>query len=245
MSLSLAQLQRDYGHLGGGELLGPMIRDVFPGRIALVSSFGAESAILAHMVARIDPATAILFVDTGRLFPETLAYRDTLIERLGLTNVRTVAPSPSAIAAQDPHGELYSINSDACCEFRKVEVMEKGLRGFSAWITGRKRYHGGERSALAAVEHADWRIKVNPLAAWTPQQLAEYFKTHGLPAHPLVAQGYPSIGCVPCTSQVAEGEDARAGRWRGQEKTECGIHWSVDGKPIRPSSPSPSSAATG
>jgi phosphoadenosine phosphosulfate reductase len=234
MSVSLEKLRDEYGHLGGADLLAPMIRNVFPGRIALVSSFGAESAVLAHMVAEIDPSTAILFVDTGRLFPETLDYRDALIGKLGLTNVLTVGPAAEEVTALDRDGELYSIDSDACCEFRKVQPMERGLRGFSAWITGRKRYHGGERSELASIETADWRIKVNPLSSWTPKDIADYFKAHDLPAHPLVAQGYPSIGCLPCTSRVAPGEDVRAGRWRGQEKTECGIHWTVDGKPIRP-----------
>lgn len=234
MSVSLESLRRDYGHLGGADLLAPMLREVFPGRIALVSSFGAESAILAHMVAEIDPATAILFVDTGRLFPETLEYRDTLIEKLALTNVLTVGPTAEEVAAQDRDGELYAIDADACCAFRKIEPMERGLRGFSAWITGRKRYHGGERCKMASIETTDWRIKINPLASWTPNDIADYFRAHDLPAHPLVAQGYPSIGCLPCTSRIAPGEDARAGRWRGQEKTECGIHWSVDGKPVRP-----------
>jgi phosphoadenosine phosphosulfate reductase len=148
--------------------------------------------------------------------------------------VLTVGPAAEEVTALDRDGELYSIDSDACCEFRKVQPMERGLRGFSAWITGRKRYHGGERSELASIETADWRIKVNPLSSWTPKDIADYFKAHDLPAHPLVAQGYPSIGCLPCTSRVAPGEDVRAGRWRGQEKTECGIHWTVDGKPIRP-----------
>lgn len=233
--ISYGLLQKTYGHLSGADLLEPMITKVFPGRIALVSSFGAESAVLAHMVSEIDPATRVLFVDTGRLFPETLAYRDHLVERLGLSNVKTVAPAEAEERRLDPQRELFSRDADACCALRKIEPMERGLRGYQAWITGRKRFHGGERTALAALEPADWRLKINPLASWTPEDIAAYFETHDLPRHPLVSAGYLSIGCVPCTTPVAAGEDVRAGRWRGQDKTECGIHWTVNGRPLRAS----------
>lgn len=231
--ISYSLLQRTWSHLSGAELLAPMIREAFPGRIALVSSFGAESAVLAHMVACIDPATPVLFIDTGRLFPETLAYRDLLVDRLGLTDVRSFAPLPGAEAAHDPARDLHARDADACCAVRKIEPMERGLRGFQAWITGRKRFHGGERAALPALETADWRLKVNPLAAWTPRDIAAYLDAHDLPRHPLVAMGYASVGCMPCTTPVAAGESARAGRWRGQEKTECGIHWTANGRPLR------------
>ena len=231
--ISYALLQDTHGHLSGAALLEPMITEVFPGRVALVSSFGAESAVLAHMISRIDPATAILFVDTGRLFPETLAYRDHLVERLGLTHVRIVSPIQEDEARLDPDRKLFSRDTDACCNFRKVAPMEHGLRGFQAWITGRKRFHGGERRNLPTLEPADWRLKINPLANWTPEDIAAYYKAHDLPRHPLVAAGYLSIGCTPCTSPVGEGEKVRAGRWRGEEKTECGIHWTVNGRPAR------------
>ena len=231
--ISYGLLERTYGHLSGPALLQPMIRKVFPGRIALVSSFGAESAVLAHMISEIDPATAILFVDTGRLFPETLAYRDHLVARLGLTHVKIVSPAKEDEARLDPDGDLFARDADACCEFRKIKPMERGLRGYQAWITGRKRFHGGDRAQLLALETADWRLKINPLASWGPQDIAAYFEAHELPRHPLVAAGYPSIGCAPCTTPVADGEDLRAGRWRGQEKTECGIHWTVNGRPVQ------------
>lgn len=231
--ISYGLIQKLYGDKSGADLLKPLITQVFPGRIALVSSFGAESAVLTHMVASIDPATPVLFMDTGRLFAETLAYRDTLIAHLGLTNVITVKPSEEDEHKLDPNQVLFQADSDACCEFRKVIPMERALRGYQAWITGRKRFHGGDRHALSPVETADWRVKINPLATWAPADIADYFKAHDLPRHPLVDNGYPSIGCMPCTSPVGEGEDFRAGRWRGQEKTECGIHWTLNGQPIR------------
>lgn len=231
--ISYSLLEKSHGHLSGAELLAPMITEVFPHRIALVSSFGAESAVLAHMVARIDPATPVLFIDTGRLFPETLAYRDLLVARLGLADVRTFSPAPADEAARDPDRGLHARDADACCAMRKVEPMERGLRGFQAWITGRKRFHGGDRAALAAFEPAEWRLKINPLATWTPDDIAAYMVAHDLPRHPLQALGYASVGCLPCTTPVAAGEDARAGRWRGQDKTECGIHWTADGRPVR------------
>lgn len=232
--ISFPELQENYGHLSGAELLKPIIRRAFAGRIALVSSFGAESAVLCHMVSEIDPETPVLFVDTRKLFPETIAYKDELVRRLGLKNVFTVRPTEEAEAMFDPDGGLNQRNPDDCCDFRKTGPLERALRGYQAWITGRKRYHGGQRSELPAVEMADWRIKVNPLIDWEPADINAYYEAHGLPRHPLVGQGYLSVGCMPCTTPVAEGEDSRAGRWRGADKTECGIHWSYNGRPIHP-----------
>lgn len=232
--IGYGELIGKYGKLDGAELLRPLVREAFPGRIALVSSFGAESAVLLHMVAQIDPETPVIFLDTGKLFSETLAYRDGLVERLGLTDVRAIRPLAGDVQSLDPRGTLAETNPDLCCRFRKVEPLERALRGFQAWITGRKQYQGAGRAALAAIESADWRIKVNPLAAWGPAQIEAYLAAHDLPRHPLVALGFPSIGCAPCTSPVASGaSDPRAGRWAGQDKTECGIHWTANGTPIR------------
>lgn len=199
----------------------------FRGRIAAVSSFGAESAVLLHIVAGIDPRTPVIFLETGKLFPETLAYRDLLAERLGLEDVRSVKPDAAALLSADPVGDLWRRKPDLCCRLRKVEPLERALQGFAAWINGRKRYQSGERRRLPLVERADGRIKLNPLAHWTEDEIARYFATHRLPRHPLEGQGYRSIGCAPCTTPVAAGEDARSGRWRGMEKTECGIHFSA------------------
>lgn len=205
-------------------LLRAMIRDEFPGRIALVSSFGADAAVLLHLVAQVDPATPVLFLDTGQHFALTRAYRQALTRHVGLTDVRDIAPDAAALAAEDPNRDLWRRDPDACCHLRKVVPLERALAGFDAWITGRKRYQGAARAALPPVEAEAGRIKVNPLWDWSAADIEAHYVAHALPRHPLVAQGYPSIGCRPCTRAVAAGEDARAGRWAGTGKTECGIH---------------------
>jgi len=197
---------------------------LYRGRIALVSSFGAESAVLLHMVAQIDKSTPVIFLDTGRLFAQTMLYRNELARLLGLTDVRTAKPDPKRIAQEDPARLLAHSDPDLCCWIRKVEPLDAALEPFSAWITGRKRHQASTRKALAPFEADGGRIKVNPLANWSSHDVTDYLADHDLPAHPLVADGYPSIGCTPCTSRVAAGEDPRAGRWRGKAKVECGIH---------------------
>lgn len=211
------------------DILRAALRDDLVGPVALVSSFGAESAALLHLAAQIDPHAPVLFVDTGRLFPETLAYRDRLVAQLGLTNVQTIGPDAATEQRLDPIGALFARDTDACCGFRKVEPLAAALTPYRAWISGRKRYQASSRHDIPAVEATATHLKVNPIAAWSMADVAAYMAAHHLPAHPLVAQGYPSIGCAPCTSQVAPGEDPRAGRWRGQDKTECGIHVSSSG----------------
>jgi phosphoadenosine phosphosulfate reductase len=209
-------------------ILRHVIQDAFPGRIALVSSFGAESAVLLDLVARIDKATPIVFLDTGKLFGETLRYRDQLVARLGLTGMRVIRPDEAALQAEDPEGVLWLKQPNRCCFVRKVEPLRRALEGFDAWITGRKRFQGGLRGDLRLFEVDAGRIKVNPLAGWTKADLDDYFAKHNLPRHPLEADGFLSIGCMPCTDRVAPDEDVRAGRWRGTDKTECGIHLSLD-----------------
>lgn len=219
-----AELQRRTGFLTAKELLSVMLLEVFPGRIALVSSFGTESAVLLHMVAEIDRRTPVVFLDSGRLFGETLRYRDLLVRDLRLTDVRSVTPAPAPLAAEDADGLLFRRDPERCCALRKVEPLRRALGGFEAWITGRKGYQGGLRSGLPRVEADAGRIKLNPLADWRRDDIEDYFLEHDLPRHPLEAEGYLSIGCMPCTDRVACGEDLRAGRWRGLAKTECGIH---------------------
>src|SRR6185312_8834550 len=219
-----AVLDGRYGGLEGEALLGPLIEREFKGRIALLSSFGAEAALLLHMVAAIDPATPVIFLDTGKLFGETLAYRDALPVRLGLRDLRIVPPDPRELARRDPHGTLWQSNADACCRLRKVEPLERALADFAASISGRKRCHGGARGAVRAIEAVGGRIQVNPLAAYGRARIEHEFARRGLPVHPLEAHGFLSIGCMPCTDRVVPGEDRRAGRWRGQSKEECGIH---------------------
>ena len=223
-----ARLNERYGEWDAAALLNLAIGRLFAGRIALVSSFGAESAVLLALAADIDPAVPVIFLDTGKLHPETLAYRDILTARLGLRDVRSVGPDAAALAQEDPEEWLWSDDPDRCCHLRKVVPLEAALRPFSAWITGRKRYQGGTRGALAAFD-ADTagRIKLNPLVAWKPVDIVAFLAARGLPRHPLQARNFLSIGCIPCTRAVRPGEDMRAGRWPGRAKTECGIHLSL------------------
>jgi phosphoadenosine phosphosulfate reductase len=198
--------------------------ETFGDKLALVSSFGAESAVLLHLVSKVKPDMPVLFLDTGMLFGQTLDYRRQLAARLGLTDVRDLRPAYHDLATGDPEAKLWQTDTDACCEIRKVIPLDKALAGFDGWITGRKRFHGGARLSLPVVEQADHQVKFNPLANWTHEDLDAYMAEYDLPAHPLVAQGFPSIGCWPCTKPVEAGEDVRAGRWADSEKTECGIH---------------------
>jgi len=195
-----------------------------PGRLIAVSSFGTESAVLLKFIADVDPSLPVLFLDTLWLFKETLAYRDALIERLRLTDVRTVTPSPSALALRDQRSDLCFRDRDACCSIRKVEPLARELAGFDGWLSGRKRYHGGERGDLAVVETDGPRLKFNPLARLTRAELEVVFTAARLPRHPLQALGFSSVGCVPCTHRPPTGGELRNGRWSGLAKTECGIH---------------------
>jgi phosphoadenosine phosphosulfate reductase len=208
----------------GEKILEVALRDAFVGRIAVLSSFGAESAVLLHLVARVAPATPVVFLDTGMLFAQTDQYHRALTNMLGLTDVRIQRPDADEVAAIDPAGDLSQHDPDACCNLRKVLPMERALAPFDAWVTGRKRFQGATRSALPVVEVENGRVKINPLAGWSQQRLDDYFVEHALPRHPLYEFGYLSIGCHPCTRPVAPGEDSRAGRWAGRDKTECGIH---------------------
>ena len=210
------------------EMLEAVLREGIAGRVAVVSSFGAESAVLLHLVASIDPATPVLFLETGKHFPETLAYRDLLVERLGLTNLINLTPDPALLAAKDETGLRWSYDPDGCCEIRKVLPLAGALAGFDATLTGRKAFQSSTRANLPRFEidasDALGRLKINPLIDWSAEDIAAYIAEHDLPPHPLVAEGYPSIGCSPCTHKVAPGEDPRSGRWKGWDKTECGIH---------------------
>ena len=194
------------------------------GNTAVVSSFGTESAVLLHLIARANPATPVVFVDTLKMFPETLEYRDVLLERFGLSDSRTVKPDPAVLAAKDAQELRWSYDPDGCCEIRKVEPLKRAKAGLDSWISGRKAFQSQTRQNIARFEIEDGRLKVNPLGDWVKADLEAYFAEHDLPRHPLEADGYPSIGCQPCTSKVLPGEDPRAVRWRGWDKMECGIH---------------------
>lgn len=218
------RLNARFAGVDTAKMLDELLTGELRGRIALVSSFGAESAVLLHLVAQVDKEVPLIFVNTQKIFGETLAYRDELAERLGYIDLRVYRPDPRILAARDETGLRWSYDPDGCCDIRKVEPLRRALSPFDAWISGRKGFQGKTRTALSRFEIDEGRLKLNPLADWSKLELDAYFEAHKLPRHPLEAEGYPSIGCAPCTSKVRPGEDPRAGRWRGWDKVECGIH---------------------
>lgn len=243
MSVSLSRLQAFYGDLDATPLLWAMIKEEFPGRIALLTSYGADAALLLSLVAEVDPATPVLFLETHKHFPETLDYARTLEKTLGLTNVHWLKPDPVLVGHIDPDGDLWSTQPNRCCWLRKVEPLDRALEEMKleAIITGRKRYQTAERRNMGTIELDDkGRFRINPLAEWSKERQKAETAARRLPEHPLVVRGYPSIGCSPCTLPVKPGQDERAGRWahsigiQDEQKAECGIHlpssetnWSV------------------
>ena len=225
-----AEYQARFAGVPAPAMLAELLAGELSGHVAAVSSFGAESAVLLHMIAEIDRDVPVVFTNTQKMFGETLAYRDELVERLGFTDLRVFRPDPRLLRSKDASGMRWSYDPDGCCDLRKVEPLRRALAPFDAWISGRKGFQSGTRHALPRFEADDGRLKINPLTDWDKAALDAYFAAHELPRHPLEAQGYASIGCAPCTSKVQPGEDPRAGRWRGWEKTECGIHVSKAGE---------------
>ena len=222
-----AFLNERYARRPTSEVLDDVIHREFPGEVALVSSFGAESIVLLHLAASVDPAIPVIFIDSGKIFGSTHRYRDEVVALLGLKDVRIARPDPAVLTTHDTDSGLWLRDPDKCCAIRKVSPLSRALSGFDAWISGRKRFQGGMRTQLPIAEADGDKLKINPLANWSKDDVAAYRALHDLPEHPLVADGFRSIGCMPCTTRVAEGEDERDGRWRGTEKTECGIHFSL------------------
>ncbi|MEG8023887.1 phosphoadenylyl-sulfate reductase [Sphingomonas aurantiaca] len=225
-------MQTRFEGVSAQDMLRELLAGELRGRIAAVSSFGAESAVLLHMVAQVDVDVPVVFTNTQKMFGETLAYRDELAETLGFTDLRVFRPDPRLLAIKDKTGLRWSYDPDGCCDLRKVEPLRRALAPFDLWISGRKGFQSGTRTALPRFEEDEGRLKINPLADWDKAKLDAYFAEHELPRHPLEAQGYLSIGCAPCTTKVAPGEDPRAGRWRSFDKVECGIHAPTDYDPM-------------
>lgn len=221
---SAEELDRALRDASPAEIIAAALKTVGRDKLALVSSFGTESATLLKVMADVDPAIPVIFLDTGWLFEETLAYRDTLIAKLGLKDVRSIKPAEEALSRDDPDRDLWFSDPDACCRIRKVEPLARALKPFSAWLNGRKRFQGSARADIPVVEDDGVRLKFNPFANVSREEIETIFNRAKLPRHPLAASGFLSVGCMPCTSRTAEGEDSRAGRWRGRAKTECGIH---------------------
>ena len=228
----LDALRLTYGQARPQDVLAGVFAE-FPDQVALVSSFGADAAVLLHMVAEVDRGFPVLMLDTLMLFQETLDYQAELADRLGLTNLQNLTPDAEDLKGADPTGTLHQYDTDACCEIRKVLPLDRALARYPVTVSGRKRFQASTRANIEVFEAHDERLRVNPLATWTAQDVRDYMIAHDLPLHPLVAKGYPSIGCAPCTTPVKPGEDPRAGRWRGTEKVECGIHFGADGRIFR------------
>ena len=227
------ELNRRFAHHAAAEVLTHALHDPEMGNAALVSSFGAEAVVLLHMVSVIDRTTPVVFVDTDMLFPETLNYQREVARRLKFTDIRVIQPNREDLFRNDPGNDLHRRDPDACCHLRKTEPLQAALAGFDTWVTGRKRYHGGRRATLDFFEvEGGIRIKINPLAHWSTSDIQDYIDNNRLPRHPLVEEGFPSLGCLPCTTRIAPSEDLRAGRWRNRDKDECGIHF-VNGSVAR------------
>jgi phosphoadenosine phosphosulfate reductase len=218
------ELDRALRAASPAQVIAAALQTVGREHLAVVSSFGTESAALLKVMADVDPAIPVIFLDTGWLFEETLAYRDTLIATLGLRDVRSIKPLEETLSREDPDRELWFSDPDACCRIRKVEPLKRALAPFTAWINGRKRFQGGLRAEIPVVEEDGSRLKFNPFANVSREEIEAIYRVANLPPHPLAASGYLSVGCMPCTSRTAPDEDARTGRWRGRAKTECGIH---------------------
>ena len=217
----LGRLRQQYGPLGGAALIAAL-REEFGQSFGVISSFGIESAVLLDLVASVDRAIPVIFLDTGELFDETLAYREQLVTHLGLTDVRHILPNDAELAEAS---ELWRRDTDRCCALRKVAPLHRAAEGFSVLADGRKRFHGANRAVMEVFEQGDLGVvKVSPLARWPEEQLREHFRSRGLPAHPLAAQGFRSVGCWPCSRAALPGEGPRDGRWAGSSKAECGIH---------------------
>jgi phosphoadenosine phosphosulfate reductase len=219
-----AELDRALRDASPAEVIAAALKTVGREQLALVSSFGTESAALLKVMADVDPAIPVVFLDTGWLFEETLAYRDTLIATLGLRDVRSIQPLQGTLIKEDPDRELWFSDPDTCCRIRKVEPLKRALALFRGWINGRKRFQGGLRADIPVVEDDGARLKFNPFANVSREAIEAIYTDAKLPPHPLAASGFLSVGCMPCTSRTSPDEDARAGRWRGRAKTECGIH---------------------
>lgn len=224
MQDDITALDRRYATAAASDILRDALKERFAGRVAVLSSFGAEAVVLLHLVASVDSATPVLFLDTDRHFPQTLQHRRNVVARLGLTNVRDLAPHAADAERLDPDGDLWRRDPDACCALRKVRPLAEAVGDYDALITGRKRFHGATRVRLPLIELVDGAARINPLARWSADDIDAYRRRHDLPFHPMASMGYASIGCWPCTRPARDAADPRSGRWADTDKTECGIH---------------------
>ena len=198
--------------------------DTFGARLCVTSSM--EDAVVAHLASKALPGVDVVFLDTGYHFPETIGTRDAVAAVMDV-NVITLTPRQTVAEQDAEYGpRLHDRDPDLCCALRKVKPLEEGLKGYQAWATGLRRDESPTRANTPVVgwDEKRQKVKVSPIARWTQDDVERYVAEHGVLTNPLLTDGYASIGCAPCTRRVLEGEDARAGRWAGLGKTECGIH---------------------
>ncbi|TXH27519.1 MAG: phosphoadenylyl-sulfate reductase [Mycobacterium sp.] len=200
------------------------VEENFSGQYVVASNM--QDAVLVEMAAKVHPGVDVLFLDTGYHFAETIGTRDA-VEAVYGVNIVNVTPEQT-VAEQDQlvGKDLFASDAARCCNLRKVQPLSKALKGYSAWVTGIRRVEAPTRAnaPLISFDEAFGLVKINPIAAWSDEQMQEYIEANGILVNPLVDEGYPSIGCAPCTQKPAEGADPRSGRWAGLAKTECGLH---------------------
>ena len=203
------------------------INNIFKKKMVYVCSFGTESAIILHMVSEIDKSLPIILLNTNYLFKETIEYKDYLINKFKFSNFKEIYPSIKDLKINDSEGKLWKEDPDLCCNIRKVLPLQKELKKYDAWVSGRKSYHAGERTNLKFFEYINEKIVVNPLANVNRNFVDSYFKKHDIERHPLFESGYLSLGCTHCTVKTSMIDSPRSGRWADKIKTECGIHYNL------------------
>lgn len=222
--VELSTISKSLNKLESKKILEKCIYYFFEKKIAYVCSFGAESAVLLHMISNIERNLPVVFINTLKLFNETIDYKDRLVREFSLKNITELTPSKEDIELYDSEGKLWSNNPDKCCNFRKVKILDNYLNNFQAWFSGRKGYQSDERSKNNIVELQDKKFIISPLISWKKKDVDDYYIKYNLPRHPLSDQGFLSIGCKNCTSKTVNLSDIRSGRWNGLQKTECGIY---------------------
>jgi phosphoadenosine phosphosulfate reductase len=233
------EFHSNYNHLEAEKLIEAANKFFSDGSLVSFSSFGSYSSLMLDMVAKVNNNLPILFLETGKHFPETLEFVEQVKTSLNLKNIVALTPDEKILKNVDPEGDLWKVHVDRCCWIRKVEPLDRYIEANNivSVITGRRAYQTKEREKMELVEMDDkGKIRLNPVAFWSKDKIKEEFAKRNLIQHPLVAKGYPSIGCAPCTRAVNPGEDERSGRWahvadyqpNSLQKTECGIHLGKD-----------------
>ena len=224
INISLKDLNLRFQKQEANEILYESINKFFFKKIVYVCSFGAESAVILHLISNISKDFPVIFLNTGKLFDETLNYRNDLIKLFNLTNIIEIYPEKFDLTKHDANEVLWKADHNKCCEIRKVNPLKKALKPYTTWISGRKGYHSNERREKKVLEIVNSKFVLSPLINWSQNKITEYFESFNIPKHPLYKKGYLSIGCRNCTVTSSDSNNVRSGRWSNTKKTECGIH---------------------